>query len=75
MSKRLPPTFTRPTETTKTEDITMSVKSFREALNEAMRDEMRRDPTVILLGEDNQAVWDRAVNRMPGAVCSVSPKD
>ncbi|MFT6090952.1 alpha-ketoacid dehydrogenase subunit beta [Sulfitobacter sp.] len=30
----------------------MSVKSFREALNEAMRDEMRRDPTVILLGED-----------------------
>lgn len=30
----------------------MSVKSFREALNEAMRDEMRRDPKVILLGED-----------------------
>lgn len=30
----------------------MSVKSYREALNEAMRDEMRRDPTVILLGED-----------------------
>lgn len=30
----------------------MSVKSFREALNEAMRDEMRRDPNVILLGED-----------------------
>ncbi len=30
----------------------MSVKSFREALNEAMRDEMRRDPTVILMGED-----------------------
>ncbi len=30
----------------------MSQKSFREALNEAMRDEMRRDPTVILLGED-----------------------
>jgi pyruvate/2-oxoglutarate/acetoin dehydrogenase E1 component len=30
----------------------MSVKSFRDALNEAMRDEMRRDPKVILLGED-----------------------
>ncbi|MBC58372.1 MAG: alpha-ketoacid dehydrogenase subunit beta [Confluentimicrobium sp.] len=30
----------------------MSVKSIREALNEAMRDEMRRDPTVIIMGED-----------------------
>jgi pyruvate dehydrogenase E1 component beta subunit len=30
----------------------MSVKSFQEALNEAIRDEMRRDPTVVLLGED-----------------------
>jgi len=30
----------------------MSVKTFREALNEAMRDEMRRDSKVILLGED-----------------------
>lgn len=30
----------------------MSKKSFRQALNEAMRQEMERDPTVILLGED-----------------------
>ena len=30
----------------------MSVKSFREALNEAFRQEMRRDPAVVLLGED-----------------------
>jgi len=30
----------------------MSKKSFRQALNEAMRLEMRRDPRVILLGED-----------------------
>ena len=30
----------------------MPVKSFREALNEAMRLEMRRDPRVILIGED-----------------------
>ncbi|MEP1330718.1 alpha-ketoacid dehydrogenase subunit beta [Pseudophaeobacter sp.] len=30
----------------------MSVKTFRDALNEAMRDEMRRDPKVVLLGED-----------------------
>jgi pyruvate/2-oxoglutarate/acetoin dehydrogenase E1 component len=30
----------------------MSQKSFRQALNEAMRQEMERDPTVIALGED-----------------------
>lgn len=30
----------------------MSEKSFRTALNEAMRQEMERDPTVIALGED-----------------------
>jgi len=30
----------------------MTKKSFRQALNEAMRQEMERDPTVILLGED-----------------------
>lgn len=30
----------------------MSVKSFREALNEGMRDAMREDPNVVLLGED-----------------------
>jgi pyruvate dehydrogenase E1 component beta subunit len=30
----------------------MSIKSFREALNEALFEEMRRDPTVIVLGED-----------------------
>ena len=28
------------------------VITFREALNEAMRLEMRRDPTVIIMGED-----------------------
>ncbi|HEC35802.1 MAG TPA: alpha-ketoacid dehydrogenase subunit beta, partial [Anaerolineae bacterium] len=26
--------------------------TFRDAINEAMRLEMRRDPTVILMGED-----------------------
>jgi pyruvate dehydrogenase E1 component beta subunit len=30
----------------------MSKKSFRQAINEALRDEMRRDPRVILMGED-----------------------
>ncbi|MBE0489283.1 MAG: alpha-ketoacid dehydrogenase subunit beta [Halomonas sp.] len=30
----------------------MSRKSFRQAINEALRDEMRRDPTVFMIGED-----------------------
>ncbi|MDE0679134.1 MAG: alpha-ketoacid dehydrogenase subunit beta [Gammaproteobacteria bacterium] len=30
----------------------MSEKSFRQAINEALREEMRRDPTVFLIGED-----------------------
>jgi pyruvate dehydrogenase E1 component beta subunit len=30
----------------------MSRKSFRQAINEALRQEMRRDPRVILMGED-----------------------
>ncbi|HSW43207.1 MAG TPA: alpha-ketoacid dehydrogenase subunit beta [Patescibacteria group bacterium] len=30
----------------------MSTKSFRSALNEAMRQEMERDPSVIVMGED-----------------------
>lgn len=31
----------------------MSKKTFREAINEAIAQEMRRDPTVIVMGEDN----------------------
>ena len=30
----------------------MSRKSYRQAINEALRQEMRRDPTVVLIGED-----------------------
>ena len=30
----------------------MTKKSFRQALNEGMRQEMERDPTVIVMGED-----------------------
>jgi hypothetical protein len=29
-----------------------SIKTYREALNDAIREEMRRDPTVIVLGEE-----------------------
>jgi pyruvate/2-oxoglutarate/acetoin dehydrogenase E1 component len=31
---------------------TTSVKTIREAINDALREEMRRDPTVIVLGEE-----------------------
>ena len=30
----------------------MPVKTYRQAINEAMAQEMRRDPTVIVIGED-----------------------
>ena len=30
----------------------MPQKSIRQALNEALRQEMRRDPTIIVIGED-----------------------
>jgi len=30
----------------------MSIKTMREAINEALRQEMQRDPTVIIIGED-----------------------
>jgi pyruvate/2-oxoglutarate/acetoin dehydrogenase E1 component len=30
----------------------MSKKSYRQAINEALRQEMRRDPTVVIMGED-----------------------
>ena len=31
----------------------MSKKSYRQAINEALAQEMRRDPAVIFMGEDN----------------------
>ena len=31
----------------------MSMKSYRQAINEALAQEMRRDPTVVFMGEDN----------------------
>ncbi|MDT8871205.1 hypothetical protein RAA17_09350 [Komagataeibacter rhaeticus] len=35
----------------------MSKKSFRQAINEALRQEMRRDPTVILMGRMWPGPW------------------
>ncbi|HME54328.1 MAG TPA: alpha-ketoacid dehydrogenase subunit beta [Candidatus Lokiarchaeia archaeon] len=34
--------------------------TYRDALNEALREEMRRDPTIILLGEDIGKYWNGA---------------
>ncbi len=31
----------------------MAKKSYRQAINEAIAQEMRRDPTVVVMGEDN----------------------
>lgn len=44
----------------------MSVKSYRQALNEALRQEMRRDPLVILVGVDIGAGHTSAADDAPG---------
>jgi acetoin:2,6-dichlorophenolindophenol oxidoreductase subunit beta len=44
----------------------VSRKSYRQALNEALRHEMRRDPTVILVGVDVGAGFTSAADDAPG---------
>ena len=39
-----------------------NVKTYREALNEALHEEMERDPTVIVLGEDVAGGFDRVID-------------
>jgi len=39
----------------------MARKSFREAINEALRLEMRRDPRVIVMGEKNTIANQRGI--------------
>ena len=36
----------------------MSKKTYRDAINEALAQEMRRDPTVVVMGEDNAGGTD-----------------
>ncbi len=48
----------------------MSKKSYREAIREAIASEMRRDPRVIVMGEDNAGGAGRPAKRTPGAACS-----
>ena len=53
----------------------MAKKSYRQAINEALRQEMERDPRVILMGEDIAGGTGRArASRTPGAGRSASPR-
>ncbi len=48
--------------------------SYKQAINEALDLEMRRDPTVIVLARTSSAVPARPAKRTPGAACSASPR-
>lgn len=52
----------------------MAKKSFREALNEAMRQEMARDPRVVLIGEDVAGGQGGSAdeNEPPGGVLGIT---
>src|SRR5687767_7313607 len=47
-----PPPICSPMSTAFTEVNAMPIKTIRQAINDTLRQEMRRDPTVILMGED-----------------------
>ena len=44
--------------------------TYREALNEALAQEMERDETVIVMGEDNAGGAGHPVTTTPGVACS-----
>ena len=49
--------------------------SYREAINEALTQEMERDPSVIVMGEDNAGgAGAPGESPTPGAACSASPR-
>ena len=48
--------------------------SYQQAINEALAQEMRRDSTVFIIGEDVAGGAGAPVRTMPGAVCSASPR-
>ncbi|MCA1770564.1 MAG: alpha-ketoacid dehydrogenase subunit beta [Halomonas sp.] len=61
----------------------MSRKSFRQAINEALRDEMRRDPKVFIIGEDivggtgapgEQDAWGGVLGVTKGLVPEFGPE-
>jgi len=48
--------------------------SYREAINEALAQEMERDSRVVVFGEDNVGGTGAPVTSTPGAVSSASPR-
>jgi pyruvate/2-oxoglutarate/acetoin dehydrogenase E1 component len=52
----------------------MPRKSIRQALNEALRQEMRRDPRVIVIGEDVAGAPVLRASATLTAGCSASPR-
>ena len=45
----------------------MAKKSYRQAINEALRQEMERDHRVVIMGEDIAGGMGRPARTMPGA--------
>jgi acetoin:2,6-dichlorophenolindophenol oxidoreductase subunit beta len=52
----------------------MSVKTIRQALQEALIHEMRRDPRVVIIGEDVSGGAGTEGGRDAAAACSASPR-
>ena len=52
----------------------MAVKTIRQALHEALEHEMRRDPRVVVIGEDVSGGAGTGGGAMPPAACSASPR-
>ena len=61
----------------------MSKKSYRQAINEALRQEMERDPRVIIMGEDiaggtgtpgEQDAWGGPLGVTKGLMAAVRPR-
>ena len=67
------PLFERPLPLAPNSDHTMRTVQFREALNEAMSEEMRRDPNVFLMGEE-VAEYDGAYKVSKGMLAEFGAK-
>ena len=52
----------------------MAKKSYRQAINEALRQEMERDERVIIMGEDIAGGMGTEATRTPGAARWASPR-
>ena len=67
------PLFERPLPLAPNSDHTMRTVQYREALNEAMSEEMRRDPNVFLMGEE-VAEYDGAYKVSKGMLAEFGAK-